>query len=71
MSHRKKLKGNGCIFNDTAKEEKGIKIPISMIKEVNATTGAVAQLCINGTFLVRIMWMISVCDNKLSMNQPV
>ena len=36
-------------------EENGIKIPIAMINVVSAITGAVAQLCMNGIFLVLIM----------------
>jgi len=54
-----------------AKGEKGITIPMSIITEINATTVAVAELCINGIFLVRIMCTISVCDSNPSINHPL
>lgn len=63
--------GKGSIFNAVANGEKGIEIPMTITSEVNATTGAVAQLCINGILRVRIICTISVCDNKPSTNHPL
>ena len=71
MSHGKNISGNGTNLNACAIGEKGNAIPISIITDVSATTGVAAQLCINGILRVRIMCTISVCDSKLSTNQPV
>jgi len=61
----------GTSLNAPAIGVNGNAIPISIINEVSATTGAAAQLCINGILRVRIMCTIKVCDSKLSINQPV
>ncbi len=44
MSHGKKANGNASILNAAANGEKGMKIAIAIMADVNATTGAVAQL---------------------------
>src|SRR6516225_6770759 len=41
-----------------------------MMSDVSSRTGAAARLWMNGIFSVRIMWMMSVCESRLSMNQP-
>jgi hypothetical protein len=71
ISHGKKPNGNASILKAAANGEKGINIAIAIITDVSATTGAVAQLCINGILRVRIMCTIKVCESKLSTNQPV
>ncbi len=42
-----------------------------MISTVVTINGQLAWLWIKGMRLVRIMWMISVCVNSDSTNQPV
>ncbi len=71
ISHGKKVKGSASILKAVANGENGINIAMAIIAVVNATTGAVAQLCINGIFLVRIMCTIKVWESKLSTNHPV
>lgn len=44
---------------------------ISMMANVSAANGAVAQLCIKGIFLICIMCTIKVCDSKFSTNHAV
>src|SRR5258708_38368314 len=51
-------------------EENGKKIPIAMTAAVTSSTGGEAVLWMNGILCVRIMCTISVCDSRLSMNQP-
>ena len=70
-SHGKNINGIGSNLNAEAKGENGRNIAIAIIAVVNANTGAVAQLCINGILRVRIMCTINVCESKLSINHPV
>ena len=65
------MSGIACNLKALESGEKGMKMPIAIILVVKAKTGAVAQLCIKGIFRVRIICTISVCDNRLSINQPV
>src|SRR5260370_40342279 len=51
-------------------EENGKKIPIAMTAAVTTSSGGEAVLWMNGILCVRIMCTISVCDSRLSMNQP-
>ena len=71
INQGKYANGSGSSFKVLAKGENGISIPISIMSEVSATTGFVAQLWIKGIFLVLIMCTISVCDSKPSINQPL
>ena len=71
INQRKKVYGIGSSLNAWASGEKGRYIAIAIISVVNAITGAVAQLCMNGILRVRIMWMMSVCESRLSINHPV
>jgi hypothetical protein len=49
---------------------KGTEIPMTMVKPVRRSTGAAATLWTKGTFWVRIIWTINVCENSPSTNQP-
>ena len=44
ISHGKYINGKACILKAGARGENGINIPMAMISEVSATTGAEAQL---------------------------
>ena len=46
-------------------------MPIAMTTTVVTMSGQLARLCRNGMWLVRMMWMISVCVSSDSTNQPV
>lgn len=67
----KNINGIGVSLKACANGENGRNIATAIIAVVNATTGAVAQLWMNGTLRVRIMCTISVCESRLSINQPV
>ena len=54
-----------------ASGEKGSHIPTSMMSTVVSIIAPLATLCKNGTRLVRMMWMISVCVSSDSTNHPV
>ena len=71
INHGKYANGNGTKYNTLANGVNGMAKPINIIREVEATTGAEAQLCIKGTFLVLMMCIINVCDNRPTTNQLV
>ena len=48
----------------------GIIVPTAIDAVVRRTTGSDARLWIKGIFGVRIIWITSVCDHKLSTNHP-
>ena len=50
---------------------KGSSVTTAMPSIVSSITGRDARLWMNGSFLVRIMCMTSVCVHMDSMNQPV
>ena len=54
-----------------ANGETGSHNPVAMTVTVVAIRGQLAQLCRNGIWFVRMMWMISVCVSSDSTNQPV
>src|SRR5258708_38080107 len=45
-------------------------MPQQTMNDVNASTGTAARLWTKGTFAVRIMCTMSVCESSPSMNQP-
>ena len=70
-SHGKNINGIGSNLNADANGENGRNMAMAIIAVVNAITGAVAQLCINGILRVRIICTINVCESRLSINHPV
>lgn len=56
---------------ELANGEYGNQIPTLQMTILVNISGVLARLSTNGILEVRIMWIISVCDNNDSTNQPV
>src|SRR5450755_1249807 len=63
--------GSGTKPEKLASQEYGRAIPIAAMMRVVVMSAVLAGLCKNGTFAVRIIWMIKVWVSRDSTNQPV